>query len=165
MKTEAFNLLLSSVPWNLFATLTTREQVSENALRLNVERWLKWIAHVCGQKFRRLVFVVRFERGEVGQRLHCHVLIVVPQDRLTYFVVRSPYVPRAHREWGLGLTKFRRVDIENDPAVGYILKPDASGADRYEFSKTARALHLVVSKGLWRIARLTSKGPTGLRAG
>lgn len=164
MNAEAFNLMLSSVPWNLFATLTVREEMSLERLRLNVERWLKWVAHINGQKFRRLVYVVRYEHGELGHRLHCHSLIVVPEERLTYFVVRAPYVPRAHVVWGQGRTKFRRVDIENDPAVAYILKQDASGADSYEFRKTARGQHLDVSKGLWRIARLTSKGPSGPQA-
>lgn len=160
MKQEAFNLVLSSVPWNLFCTLTLREMVSEARLRLEVERWLRWVAHISGEKFRKLVFVVRYERGEAHGRLHCHILIVVPENRLTFFVVRAPYVCRAHREWGLGMTKFRRVGIENDPVVNYVLK-ETSGADSYELGKTARGLHLVVSKGLWRIARLTSKGPTG----
>lgn len=161
MRIEAFNLLLSSVPWNLFGTLTVRgEDVSQARLELNVERWLRWVAHISGCKFRRLVYVVRYERGELGKRLHCHILIVVPEQRLTYFVVCAPYVSRAHREWGLGLTKFRRVGVENDPVVNYVLK-ETSGADSYEFSKTARGQHLVVSKGLWRISGLTSKGSTG----
>jgi len=66
-----------------------------------------------------------------------------------YFLIRQGWVSRAHREWALGMTKFRRVAVQDDPAVSYLLK-DIAGSDSYELDKTGIGQRLVVSKGLWR---------------
>jgi len=163
MVNGAHNLVCSAVPWTLFATLTFRRECSEKRALRSCARWLRWVAHISGVKFKRLCYVVRVESGEVGGRLHLHVLIVVPDEVVSYFVVCSKFVPVAHRRWGEGMTKFRRCAL-GDPAVSYVLK-ETSGADEYEQGKTSRAQHLVLSNSLRRVAAATSKRGTGTAGG
>jgi len=146
-----YSLVLSAIPWSLFGTLTFSAQASTDKALRECLRWLRWVAHISGVSYRNLVFVVRVEAGERFGRIHLHVLIVVPDEVVSYFVVRSGFVPRAHREWRLGMTKFRRVAVTDDPAVPYCLK-ETSGADEYEVGKTSRAPQIVLSHGARRVA-------------
>jgi len=119
-------------------------------------RWLRWAAHVSGRKFRDLAFMIRLERGELGNRLHAHVLIVVPEHRLGFFVLPSGMLPLAARRWDHGMTKFRRV-MSDDPTVAYMLK-ETCGASEYELTKSERAPHVVLSHAARRHA---CSGTTG----
>ncbi len=69
---------LRLIAWDFFATLTWDEVelTTPSSRRKHVERWIeRWAAHVCGLKSRHIAWVVRFERGELGGRPHCHLLI------------------------------------------------------------------------------------------
>ena len=149
---EPFSFVVGQVPWKIFSTLTYRDEPSEQLAKRHLEKWLRWVAHIGGEKYKRLLYLGRVEKGEVGRRLHLHVLIVVPEEVIGYFVTPEGCVPVAHKRWGKGLTKFRRVKGEDDPAVAYLLK-ETSGADAYELGKTARAQQLVISNALYRYAK------------
>lgn len=165
MTTGAMALVVSRVKWTVFATLTVRETVSENRLKAMCLEWLKFAAHVSGLKKDGLLWLMRIERGELGHRLHLHLLIAIPFNSLGYFVVPQGCVPIAHKMWGHGMTRFRRIEQWCDPAVAYALK-DTSGEDEYEIGhKTARAAHVVYSKGLHRMLRDTSKVETATVGG
>lgn len=159
MTTGALSLVVTKAEWSVFATLTTRQEHSPERLSAQGLRWLRWASHVSGKRFAEFVYLMRLERGEIGDRLHLHALMCVPAHSLGYFVVRQGFVPVAHKAWKLGLTRFRRVHGRNDQAVAYLLK-NTEGGDEYEFTKTTKAHTVVISNGLWRLARATSKGVT-----
>jgi len=153
------NLVISAVPWDIFGTLTVREECSRRLLVVRALQWLRWVAHVTGRKFRDLAYCIRVERGEAGNRLHLHVLIRVSASSVSYFIVPKGWICQAHVKWGYGRTMFRRV-YESDPVVAYVLK-ETAGADSYELGKTEKGPDLVVSKGLWKHARASLKRATG----
>jgi hypothetical protein len=149
---EPFSFVVSLAPWNVFSTLTYKDVPSERLAKRHLEKWLRWVAHISEIKFSRLLFLARLEKGEVGRRLHLHILIVVPETVMGYFVTPPGCVPMAHKIWGRGLTRFRRVEGQDDPAVAYLLK-ETSGADSYELAKTAKGQQLVISNALIRYAK------------
>jgi len=152
-KTQPFCLLLSTVRWNLFCTLTVRGGAPSHALlSRSADSWLRWVAHISGKRFGRLLFVLRYEHGELGKRLHLHALMCLPENVLSYFVVPPPYVCAAHRRWGIGMTSFRLITDYADPALAYCLK-ETNGADNYEIGKTGSANSAVVSSAAWRVAK------------
>ncbi len=69
---------LKLIRWDFFATLTWDEieLTTPASRRNNVNHWMDcWAAHICGLKSKHIAWVVRFERGELGDRPHCHLLI------------------------------------------------------------------------------------------
>jgi len=69
---------LKLIAWDFFATLTWDEieTTTVSSRRNQVSRWLEgWCAQVCGLKLNRVAFAIRWERVEVGDRPHCHLLI------------------------------------------------------------------------------------------
>jgi len=79
---------------------------------------------------------LRVERGERMGRVHLHALMRVPFSVLGHFIVPAGKVCSAHQVWGKGLTRFRRIDGAEDPAIPYLLGDDTSLRDAYEMGKT-----------------------------
>jgi hypothetical protein len=174
MRSFPFTYLVGAGDWNLFCGLSYRSgSPSPGKCARDLENWLKWVAHVNGQKYRRLVFLGRPEAGEKFGRLHGHALIELKLQVLARFflleygkreVIRlgSPMVPAAHKAWGHGLSCFRLVHGASDPVVtGYLDKQENRGAESYEIGKTAAATNLVISEALHRRAMSVLKRLTG----
>lgn len=69
---------LRLIRWDFFATLTWDdvELTTPSSRRNHVSRWiLRWATHVCALQVRHIAWVTRWERGEAGDRPHCHLLI------------------------------------------------------------------------------------------
>jgi len=148
----AFSMILSKVDWNVFCTLTVKRELSEERLKMAGIKWVQSMAHHCRVTFSEMPFVLRVERGEVGDRLHLHALLKVDSSRMGYFLTPGGTTSVAHRTWGIGITEFRSVHSSNDPAISYVLK-ETRGNDEYELGKTSRASGLVLSNALARMAR------------
>lgn len=82
---SALEWQLKLIPWDFFVTLTW-DSVEDTTVkqRMNhVNRWLqRWSALICGLSFRHIAWVTRWERGEIGDRPHCHLLISRVPNRL-----------------------------------------------------------------------------------
>jgi hypothetical protein len=144
--------VVASVPWNVFSTLTFRVPSSESKALRELSRFTRWAAAVCSQKHEKFIYLGRLENGEEFGRLHLHILMVVPEQFMGYFVIPKGMVPKAHKAWGLGMTSWRRVHGMEDPALPYLVK-ELSGADYYEINKTAGAQHLVISRALFKVLK------------
>jgi hypothetical protein len=157
MKQEPFSLVVSRVPWNVFATLTFRSEPSAVRAERELKKWLRWAAHISGVKYRNFLFLGRLEQGELSKRVHLHCCLCVPARCLGYFVVGARRISLAHKAWKLGMTRFRQISGFGDSAVTYLLK-DTSGADSYESIKTAAGRHLVMPLCLKHSVRGRLKG-------
>jgi len=161
----ANNLVLSSIPWTLFCTLTFRKEQGRGAAGRKVELWLRWVARAGNLDFdSNFYYGVRYESGEKGGRLHAHSLIRLPRFALRYFLVPKGTVSVAHKRWGHGLTRFRRVDVI-DPAIDYFdkLTTKTSGADRYEMRKTDFADDVVLGRAVMKRFILQQSEPSETR--
>lgn len=159
MNVGAHSFLLSSVPWDVFCTLTYKDAPStEEAVRRHVDDWLLKVRLQLRLHPNNFFYFFRVESGEQHQRLHAHVLLRVPRRFRGSFLVPHGCVSWAHKAWGRGMTKFRSVDTRGDSALSYVEK-DTSGRDSYELQKTAQARHCYPSSALlMRAARQQSWG-------
>jgi hypothetical protein len=69
---------LKLIRWDFFATLTWDEVEKTGVCmrRNHVNAWLnRWAIHICGLNLRHIAWATRWERGEIGDRPHCHLLI------------------------------------------------------------------------------------------
>jgi hypothetical protein len=146
---------LKLIPWDFFATLTwDKIEATTLSSRTNhVNAWLdRWAAHICGLKSRHIAWVTRWERGELGDRPHCHLLISrVPRRFIT---INTTYWMRAmwqHKHpcvcdnaaietCGRGLGQVRLYDASGG-GISYMCKGKLggdwsySGANAYELKK------------------------------
>jgi len=143
--------LVSSVPWDIFGTLTFRRVLPGESWALGTG--LEWLEKVRTRLFLPVgdyYYLLRVEGGERFGRVHLHVLLRVPNCYRSLFLTPSGIIPAAHRLWGRGLTTFRRVDSKSDPATAYTIKLETSGADEYELKKTVRCSVCIPSEALKR---------------
>lgn len=163
MKSLPYTLLLGAVPWNVFGTLTFRQEVrSEQAALTQGLVWLESVRVHMRLSVSEYYWFLRCERGEGGGRHHLHVLIRCPKWRLGWFFPGAGNLSAAHREWGRGMTRFRRVEGQSDPAMSYCCK-DSNGADQYEIGKTAGATCSLPSNALVERALLQESAGVGER--
>jgi len=146
--------LLSSCQWDVFATLTYRGTAPVDVLVAigHARLWLELMRCRMRLKDSEFFWFLRPERGEGGGRLHSHALIRVPPGFRSLFIVPSGCLSQAHKLWGRGMTKFRKVDDAFDVAAWYVQKCDGSGRDDYENGKTIAASWGVPSDALVRRA-------------
>jgi hypothetical protein len=160
MNQGPLNLIVSSAPWNVFATLTFRRVPSEAAALRAMSGWWDWAAKICRRDRNKFLGFCRMEKGELNQRLHLHSIIVVPEKCLGYFYVAPKKVAQANIAWRFGYSKIRRVSEFGDSAVPYLTLENTSGADYYESQKTSFGHDVVFSNGLARMLK-TRKGNSG----
>jgi len=163
MRSLPFTFILGAVKWDIFSTLTFREECSsvEGVVRHSLT-WLEKLRVRMRMTEAEWFWFVRPERGEAGGRLHAHVLLKVRPRYLSLFVVPKPFICAAHRYWGRGMTTFRYIEDNYDPAAWYLQKENSCGADTYENLKTAAASHGVPSLALLTRASLQeSEGNVG----
>lgn len=151
MRASPFQFLTTAADWSVFATLTFRgDEPSILRCRFHLHRWTDLCAHKMRTPSDKLLCLGRMERGEVGGRLHLHVLLVVPVSYLGFFLL--PVNSWAHCAWGCGGTRFRRVVRGQDGALEYAVK-DTDGGNEYELAKTSGAADVVPSVGLLKRAK------------
>src|SRR6266550_1271398 len=75
MKIEGIMIELARVRWALFCTLTFRGATSEVQRKRMVLAWLRLTCKFTRTHFPRLKWCIRWECGEITQRIHCHALI------------------------------------------------------------------------------------------
>ena len=147
-------LIVSSAPWNVFATLTFRRVPSEAAALRAMLGWWDWAARITRIDRERFLGFCRMEKGELNQRLHLHSLIVIPESCLGYFYAGPKIVTQAVLAWRrFGLSKYRPVSEFGDSAVPYLTEENTSGADFYESQKTAHGQDVVISNGFARMLK------------
>jgi len=94
---------------------------------------------------------LRVERGEHYGRVHLHVLLRVHPSKLGFFLAGPGRLSVAHKLWGRGMTTFRVIGTESDPALDYVLKvADEVHGDTYEFNKFSRCIITIPSPALVR---------------
>jgi len=134
----ANSLLLSSVDWDVFATLTYRsERATISGAVADGLLWLELVRCRCRLSEEDHYWYLRPERGESEGRIHLHALLRVPPKFRTSFLVPAGMLSQAHKLWGRGLTRFRQVEGKMDPAVIYLQKGDTCLSDNYEVQKTS----------------------------
>lgn len=155
MVIPAYSLSLSRVRWNLFASITFKKECSEAAAIIKGMQWVNYVSQLTREPLWRMLWVMRVERGELGGRVHLHLLHVVPEPKMGLFVVSSGFssVARKFCMKRFGMSRFRRIESEGDGAVTYATKDLDAGADSYELAKTGRAQFLITSGEAQRVMR------------
>jgi len=158
-RTGSTSIILGSVPWTIFCTMTFRHEpsTSQRAITLGLE-WLEDWRIRLRYNVNEWYWYLRPENGELNGRLHLHCLIRLKRGDFAKFVVRPGRVSAAVRSWAHGLSKFRPVVDVHDPVLEYILKEETSGADQYEIAKSSHANRGIPSKALVKRAGLQKSG-------
>jgi len=155
VRTGSNSLLCSVVEFDVFCTLTFRQEPSYDAGVRMGYRWLDAMRVACRLPDSDYYWLLRPERGEVNGRLHLHALVRVPPRFKGLFVVPVGATSVAHRMWKRGMTTFRFVDGRQDPSVLYMQKAhERNGADAYELRKTEKNFALIPSAALLKRAAL-----------
>src|SRR4051812_31129149 len=67
---------LSRIEWQLFVSFTfVRERMPASVCRAYWFAWLRAVARIYGVHFKRVLWFLRSEFGEVGGRYHYHALV------------------------------------------------------------------------------------------
>lgn len=128
--------ILQRQAWQMFGTLTFKEEVMSNARRLcMVFAWLRQSAKKFRLFFPHLPWCLRMENGEMTGRRHFHFLLAgMPAaaiHKTTFFWLMHKW-----EKLGGGMARIRRFD-PSLTGLDYITKcmsrPD--GGDLYEFEK------------------------------
>lgn len=61
--------------WQFFISPTFAELGTKSGRIQRVNNWLRWVARQGSTTKRYLIYVVRWERGEIGGRPHCHLFL------------------------------------------------------------------------------------------
>jgi len=155
MKGLPFSFIVSAVGWDVFGTLTYREECrSLEQATVHGLAFLEKIRIRCRLQERDYYWFLRPERGERNGRVHLHVLMKIKPECRGEFLVMPGYLPHAHKVWGRGMTTFRAVSGAGDPAVLYLQKSKDNRSDSYESCKTAACSSGVPSLALLRRASL-----------
>jgi len=143
--------VLAVVRWQLFLTLTfKREAIRDKVRGTMLMTFIRKFENVTQAVPRRLLWCCRRERGEIGSRLHFHLLIGgLPTKR-----VHKGLCFQTMRLWesmGGGFARVRVFDPVLD-GLGYVLK-GLDGADGYESGKFAGRSELTLSESCRRVVR------------
>jgi len=149
-----YSILLDSVPWQIFLTGTLKTEItSERLVRLC---WWNFLEAFCTRfkgdvrKYRHFCdYFVRIERGELGDRWHCHALIRLPNRRATKrlaFAIKAIWqaIPAA------GISRTRLItsvqpDGSSTTLADYLCKLEEN---KYEGSKFPGADSFILSPSL-----------------
>lgn len=148
--------VLSLHRWQLFGSLTFRSGALPERLRVSMfKRLLRETARDFGLYFPSLVWALRHERGEIGNRMHCHCLIHgLPQDAIQERTCLALKV--RWEQLGGGFARMSVFDQALD-GIDYLTKclgMDLAGGDCYESAKFGQgSCDLTLSAGVWRPSR------------
>jgi hypothetical protein len=128
--------------WQYFATLTwdPRDLGTPWKRRNQVTYWLRKVAAMGQTTERKLTYIIRWERGEIGGLPHCHILV---SGMTTTNLLMIAF--KARHAWTLGVSQVRLYDPGQ--ALGnaaYMTKGKfsaawAQGANTYEVAKFDKA--------------------------
>lgn len=137
---------LSRLHWQLFCSLTFRRVPSAVERWRRIMKWLRWLAEAGDSRFRVMLWVVRTERGEIGARLHHHVLV----GGLGAVNISLCFV--AMNAWTSGWARVRLFE-EGRAGVKYLAKGLGwSGEDVFETRRfSGDRSQLTVSKSVDRV--------------
>lgn len=160
MTSWEWQIMLLAEQWQFFVTLTWANLGTRWKRRHQVRNWLRQWASRRGTCETQLPYVLRWERGELGDRPHCHLF-------LGGLVLAKDYVQecyRAQHAWKAGIAEVRLFDPAR--ALGgaaYVAgntrnkrkfsAPYASGANLYEIRKFGRVGDdsIYVSRRAWEL--------------
>jgi hypothetical protein len=156
---SALEWQLKLLRWQLFVTLTwdSVELTTGRSRVRHSTRWIEKWALVFGLSINEVAYVTRWERGEAGDRPHCHMLICgLPKS-----AVHLNTCFRLKNRWEQGISQVRLYE----PSAGgeaYMTKGKfswtwAQGANAYELHKfnsreldalyiSPRAMRLMLAK-------------------
>jgi len=149
---------LSSIEWQLFCTLTFKQERLPERVRVAIFfALLRRTAHNSGLHFKKLLWVVRQERGETFGRLHYHALIAGLPSHFKGWVTCNS-TEKLWVKFGGGHAK---VTVYNPTLSGvdYILKEGDEMArslatrwagDYHELTKFGGSCDLTLSESLCR---------------
>lgn len=141
---------LSLINWQLFGTATWRSSCLGSVASRERDLWgfLKdWTCWRSLTTFSRLHIVVRWERGEVGDRPHAHFLISGLESR--FVNVGSCFQANAQWKERAGFMKLRLFDRRLARGAHYLTAYKSVDGNTYELRKFDRADRLVFSPGVW----------------
>jgi len=72
---EEWKITVLSAYWQYFLTLTFAQLGTRWGRIHRVENWLRWVARQGNTHRDRLLYVIRWECGEIGDRPHCHMFL------------------------------------------------------------------------------------------
>ena len=72
---EERKITVLSAYWQYFLTLTFAQLGTRWGRIHRVENWLRWVARQGNTHRDRLLYVIRWECGEIGDRPHCHMFL------------------------------------------------------------------------------------------
>jgi len=154
--------LLSRVPWQWFVSLSWKDQKSEGITLRTLFAWLRTVSKWASVPFPRLLWVYRCERGEIGLRLHLHVLIGGLPERVAKSLSMIHSVRNGWLSHGGGWSRVTPY-VDSLAGVDYVLKGDYEGigvgtvgGSAYETRKFGRAPEGMASNSVRRLLRARS---------
>jgi hypothetical protein len=145
------SLNLQLVPWDVFATVTWRSSKLGTVRSRENDLWAFLKVTLSEKTELKLVHtpvVVRWERGEIGERPHAHLLVSGLEQ------VTVDWLFRVRTRWFVqfGLSKWRKCSAGHDERadlISYVNKAAFTAADRYEFAKFGGADRLCINDAAW----------------
>jgi hypothetical protein len=159
----ALTYTLQRVHWQFFGTLTFKSAKLPERVRLGM--FFALVRSACRWHkipFRKCVWVLRQEHGEIGGRLHFHFLIA----GLPLYAVQVATAMSIKAQWqelGGGMARVRKFD-SREQGLEYLLKDlnvTNAGANLYEVTKFSySADEVMLSNSIWNPANLNRVSDT-----
>jgi hypothetical protein len=144
---------LKLIHWQYFGTLTWRQTKlgSCKSREHDVEEFLRRWATREERKRDDLPSAIRWEKGEIGDRPHCHFLLAGFQSASLNTAYRQRAIWKTH--YGLCRIRLFLGSAHRNSSVLYTVKsdPDTDRANRYETRKYATADRVVINEAAWRL--------------
>lgn len=155
---SALTYTLQRVHWQFFGTLTFKSARLPERVRLSM--FFALVRCLCRWHkvpFRKCVWALRQESGEISGRLHFHFLIA----GLPSFAVQDATSMSIKAQWeriGGGMARVRKYE-SREQGLEYILKCLNAGANLYEVTKFSNSAdEVMLSDSIWdwtNIARIS----------
>src|ERR1700724_743519 len=130
-----YQILLLTDHFDFFASLTWANLGTMWTRRHHVTNWLRAMAARAGTHEQRLIYVTRWELGEIGERPHCHVLLGNFPEA---FVHLGSCFEALHR-WKHGIARVRLFDVSKKAqAASYLSEGGDWSGNAYEIRKFGR---------------------------
>jgi hypothetical protein len=147
---------LTRVNWDVFGHLTFKSLKARSLLYAYVFRLMREASDISARPYRELLIAVRYERGEIGDRPHFHVLVGGTQT-LNQQTLAHQLIAKWKAMTG-GRVQFRPY-IPCGSAEDYLMKECGwtyAGANGYEVAKFDRADDVTLSRSVSRCLRATN---------
>ena len=146
---------LSLIEWQLFASLTFKSERLADAVRIKMFfALMREQADNFGVHFKKIIWCLRIESGEITGRLHLHALIAgFPKHALTTATCFS--LMRIWEGLNGGMARVTLYSPLLD-GVGYVLKGceaeyQRAGGDFYETQKFGKRCDVMLSESIFKV--------------